>query len=194
MKSIGLVFLAVFVIGGQAVQATPGAKSVTHETYGKLKVGAVIPSFNSFINPVDSNWNLKQVIRKNDEKKEAAGFVLAFFRTDCPPCIKGLENLKQNADKFKAKKIKPILINYNEKPDVFQVWVTERQYYKYFTIAYDKYGYSGPEYGIKSDPSNTASTASLPLTVVIDGAGTITKIITEEGPDYIDLIVNSIKG
>jgi len=163
-------------------------KSISHLTLGQLTVGNQLPPFNAFVSYNDPNWSLKRMLRKNLESKTHDRFVLSFFRTDCPPCLTGLKTLKDHHSVLAHQGIHIVLINYNERPRTVDTWLEHNGLKGVFFVGYDKYGYSGTEYGITTSSGGQAPSANLPLTVILNGHGVVQRIITAEGTDYIDLI------
>ncbi len=186
--SAGILFLLIAL----PAWANAPTNTKTHQSYGKLKVGEQLPDFDHFVSLTDGDWTLKRMIRKNRKQKAYSGLVMNFFRTDCDPCLAGIAELQKNIDLLKAKQIVPLLINYNEKRSHLDRWLTGNQSLRAFMLAHDKFGYSGPEYGINTDPADPKGTATLPLTVVVGADGLVKAIITDKGSDYVETIVKSV--
>jgi len=157
-------------------------------TLGNLKVGQFLPNFAG----VDLSLPGLELIDRDDlmnQVKDAgvpAHPVLVFFSTTCLPCRVGLFSLRDHADELTKNKVQVLLVALGDDR------ATVRRYLQEFNIPFhvlhDPEGKAAIRYGVMGK-SGQMMDAKIPVTVVGDAKGFVTLFITNEGADYLSLVM-----
>jgi|GEM_PF-1948529 len=107
------------------------------------------------------------------KKGNLKGIILNFFSSTCVPCKKELPILNSLTDEFAKKKIKIVLVSYQEDIDKALEFLETLNVSKPIVLA-DPHGWVSKKYAVKS----------LPWTFFIGADGKIKDIIPGELPDF----------
>ena len=107
------------------------------------------------------------------KKGHLKGIILNFFSSTCAPCKRELPILNSLADEFAKKKIKIVIVGYQEDVDKVLEFLELLKVDKPLILA-DPHGWVGRKYGVKG----------LPMTFFISSDGKIKEIIFGELPDF----------
>ena len=109
----------------------------------------------------------------NGRKGEVKGIILNFFSSTCIPCKRELPILNTLADEFAKKKIKIVIVGYQEDMEKTLEFLEKLKVDKPLILA-DPHGWVGRKYFVKG----------LPMTFFISSDGKIKDIIPGELPDF----------
>ena len=107
------------------------------------------------------------------KKGHLRGIVLNFFSSTCVPCKRELPILDALADEFAKKKIKIVIVSYQEDMEKAAEFLEQLKVSKPLILA-DPHGWVGRKYSVKG----------LPMTFFISSDGKIKDIIPGELPDF----------
>ena len=111
------------------------------------------------------------------KKGHLKGIILNFFSSTCIPCKRELPILNSLADEFKKKKIKVVIIGYQEDTGKTLEFLETLKVDKPLILA-DPHGWVGRKYMVKG----------LPMTFFISSDGKIKDIIPGELPEFEKVI------
>jgi thiol-disulfide isomerase/thioredoxin len=101
------------------------------------------------------------------------GIILNFFSSTCIPCKRELPILDALADEFAKKKIKIVIVSYQDDMEKAAEFLEQLKVSKPLILA-DPHGWVGRKYSVKG----------LPMTFFISSDGKIKEIIPGELPDF----------
>lgn len=107
------------------------------------------------------------------KKGHLKGIILNFFSSTCAPCKRELPILNSLADEFAKKKIKIVIVGYQEDVDKVMEFLETLKVDKPVILS-DPHGWVGRKYSVKG----------LPMTFFIGSDGKIKDIIFGELPDF----------
>ncbi len=107
------------------------------------------------------------------KKGNLKGIILNFFSSTCAPCKRELPILNSLTDEFAKKKIKIVIVGYQEDVDKVMEFLELLKVDKPLILA-DPHGWVGRKYSVKG----------LPMTFFIGSDGKIKEIIPGELPDF----------
>jgi peroxiredoxin len=165
-----------------------GGASIQLNELGKLKVGGSLPDFAGFdlslagSEPVSLS-DLMGWVKKTGPQSHP---VIVFFSTSCLPCRVGLFALRDHPAELEAAQVQVILVAVGDERTKLRRFLKEHRLS--FHVVDDPDGKMAVRYGVMGK-GGAVSDARLPVTVLADFSGTITAIVTEEGNDYLDLVL-----
>ena len=129
---------------------------------------------DNVIPPAKGNHPSQSPLAKGGSKGGVfKGIVLNFFSSTCVPCKRELPILDALADEFAKKKIKIVIVSYQEDMEKAEEFLEQLKVNKPLILA-DPHGWAGRKYMVKG----------LPMTFFISSDGKIKDIIPGELPDF----------
>lgn len=195
---VGVLLFAAEAFSGTAETAgaeKPGVSSaakapvpltVMVDNLGALTVGQDAPPFGAQL--VDGKVvGLRQLIYPEGIASRPRVLIISFFTTVCQPCLVGLKAITAAAADIRWMNTEILLVAAGERDAKVSSYMKRIKsslpvFADSFQAVAELYSVVGPDGQI-----------CVPVTVVVDVRGKIAALITEEGPDYIEILKREVR-
>lgn len=162
--------------------------SVTPRECGRARVGEPAPWL--------AGWTLEdRVVNLEHLKQQAASqgrrsILIVFFATWCAPCKPGLRLLAQHLATLPDAGVHLVLVDYQEEAAQVRPFLSSMGL-DGVPVILDRFGKAAQAYGAARHLGDDQWEGTLPRTFLLDTSGVVRLIVTEEGRDYLDLILRA---
>ena len=183
-----LLSLAVCAASCMASHGWAVQRTVRLSNSGQAVVGRPAPWF--------AGWTLDEPPRvvnleKLRRESPARAYLLVFFATQCREgCIPGLRQLAASRDRLQKLGVKLVLVNYRDEAPTARPFLQELGLAGELALE-DRQGANARAFGVEQDHEN-GQIGHLPRTVLLDAQGLVLAILAEEGPDYLQVILETV--
>ncbi len=192
MRICVLSFISILMVSCAAQQSLPVAepeddgpklpdRSTILTSSGNVIVGAEAPWFAAESSNDGRVINSRTFVSDPDRTT-----ALVFFSTTCAPCRIGLRMIADSTQRLDEAGVTIILVSVAEEQSVVAPFIADMDLQN-FTAVLDRYSVNGERFGIVVTKDD-AQSMTLPRTFLIDGSGSVTGIVGEEGADYVDIL------
>ena len=118
-------------------------------------------------------------------KKGARGAIVQLWASWCRPCLEELSQLSRGRERLELAGVAVLLVNVLEDQAVVERFVRELRLEPFYNIR-DAQGVIVEKLGLATEGERAMT---LPVSVLVDGEGTVKAIFTEGGAHYVDRIL-----
>ncbi len=189
-KVLAYALTAWFLVTSGGMLLAAEEKSVQLAESGEAKLGAPAPPFGG--------WSIRgrDVLSLDALLKSTAGgptraVLVSFFATWCKPCREGLPVVAAVAKELAPEGLRTVLVATGEGGDEV-VKFLDGLGVDLPTLG-DKFDAVSKRYGITQAAQGTSVSKQVPRTFVIDAQGNVRLIVSLEGADFRELLVQTIR-
>ena len=155
-------------------------KTIAVNDVGTLRVGGELPSFNG-LSSVGERVSSRTLIGNGQV------LIVSYAATWCQPCRQGIPIIERLVHKDNA--VQAVYITLDKESFKVQRWASELGIQN--PVIVDKFNAIAKRHGVVTDGSEKST--EIPLTIVVDARGVVTQILTTEGIDFEDTLLQAIE-